>query len=664
MKYADFRSWFVLVLGVVLLPMGCSPGSMGGSDSPNDSDFEADAGSSDSSVGWESGAPIPPDDGFGGCTPKTCAELGVECGPIDDGCGKLIDCGGCPDGKACGAETPNVCGVGECIPKTCADFGFECGQQGDGCESILDCGTCPSPEFCGGGGPNKCGRGVNCENLCKQQVTCPGGETTRLKGIVYNPAGTLPLYGALVYVPNAPLEHFPDEVRCGACEDEVSGKPLVVATTNYKGEFTLEDVPVGDDIPLVIQLGRWRRFVTIPKIEACVDNDAPAALTRLPRKHKESSEFDNIPRMAMVTGSADALERVIAGAGIDCSEFKNVAYPIPNPEPARIHYYRRNGSYIGSTSSTPSLEDLLDNPARMAKYDMILLACPSSASNANANDARRKNLADYAAAGGRVFTTHYSWAWLNNNNHGGFHGTADWRIGSSDITGASTNTGYIDTSHPKGTAFADWLFSDPVNASTTYGQITIEEARYKVNSVNPPAQAWITTTTDLPSVQHYTFDTPLSAPEEDRCGRVLFSNFHVTGAATGNFANNCPNVGTDPSAQEKVLQFMMFDLASCALPEAPSCQPLSCDDYGYECGPAGDGCGGILDCGTCEAPEICGGAGPGKCGGGQCAPRTCQQQGIECGPTSDGCGNTIDCGECPAPQYCGGGGPGKCGGIR
>lgn len=43
----------------------------------------------------------------GGCVPKGCAELHVECGKMLDGCGGVIDCGGC-DGGVCGQA--NQCG--------------------------------------------------------------------------------------------------------------------------------------------------------------------------------------------------------------------------------------------------------------------------------------------------------------------------------------------------------------------------------------------------------------------------------------------------------------------------------------------------------------------------------------------------------------------------
>ena len=94
-----------------------------------------------------------------------------------------------------------------------------------------------------------------------------------------------------------------------------------------------------------------------------------------------------------------------------------------------------------------------------------------------------------------------------------------------------------------------------------------------------------------------------------------------------------------------------------------ACKPTTCHAQGISCGPAGDGCGGALSCGSCPAGQTCGGGGtPGVCGGGTCTPRTCENQGITCGPAGDGCGNALDCGSCPTGQACGASGqPGTCG---
>jgi hypothetical protein len=105
----------------------------------------------------------------------------------------------------------------------------------------------------------------------------------------------------------------------------------------------------------------------------------------------------------------------------------------------------------------------------------------------------------------------------------------------------------------------------------------------------------------------------------------------------------------------------------CGAPDGGSCTPLNCTQQNIGCGPAGDGCGNQIDCGPCTAPQTCGGGGqPGQCGypdaSSGCTPKSCADQKIFCGPAGDGCGNVIQCGMCVAPQTCGGGGtPGVCG---
>jgi hypothetical protein len=92
----------------------------------------------------------------------------------------------------------------------------------------------------------------------------------------------------------------------------------------------------------------------------------------------------------------------------------------------------------------------------------------------------------------------------------------------------------------------------------------------------------------------------------------------------------------------------------------PNCKPLTCAEQGIECGPAGDGCGGLIqDCGTCTTGLRCGGPGaPSKCVspniGTACTPKTCVDLDINCGPAGDGCGGIIaNCGTCGAGQQCG-----------
>lgn len=99
--------------------------------------------------------------------------------------------------------------------------------------------------------------------------------------------------------------------------------------------------------------------------------------------------------------------------------------------------------------------------------------------------------------------------------------------------------------------------------------------------------------------------------------------------------------------------------AGCFCIPWPRCTPMTCTEARVNCGEVPDGCGGVLDCGTCRAPETCGGFGtPNVCG---CTPMSCAERGADCG-VIDNCGEPLDCGTCTGSQTCGGGGrPNVCG---
>ena len=121
-------------------------------------------------------------------------------------------------------------------------------------------------------------------------------------------------------------------------------------------------------------------------------------------------------------------------------------------------------------------------------------------------------------------------------------------------------------------------------------------------------------------------------------------------------------VTVDPAGWFNLLDF------SGLIPSASStgCTPKVCGQIGVQgavCGSADDGCGNVLQCGTCPLPSVCGGGGvPGQCAAGTCVPTSCAALGFSCGMVSDGCDAALDCGSCAAPLTCGGGGaPGQCG---
>jgi hypothetical protein len=586
------------------------------------------------------------------CIPRSCGDQGFGCGLNGDGCGAIINCGTCPPLEVCGAQAYSQCAVGPpCVPKTCNALGFNCGAAGDGCGGTLNCGICQYPDACGAAGvPGHCGNSLPCTNLCLKQVACDAGTTTVTGTVV---AGTLPQYGAadpiynaLVYVPNAPVAPFAPGVTCNHCGAEVTGEPLVVANTAADGTFTLTNVPAGANIPLVIQLGRWRRVVTIPNVAACGTTVLPRDLTRMPRNQGEG----DIPKMAIATGNADGIECVLMKTGIDQAEFTQPS------SSGRVHMYVANGATAGS--GTPPASQLWSSPATLARYDMVLLPCESTAIAKAPSD--QQNIIDFTSAGGRVFATHYSYTWLYNIAP--FSTTASF---NTSTAGGNSATGVVDTAFANGQALSTWL--GLVGALSGPNQFPVDQPRYNINSVAAPAaQRFVYDQGGSNLPFQYAFYTPVAVPPAQQCGRVVYSTFHVVSAVTGGTTFPAACVPGPMTAQEKNLEFMLFDLANC-IPAVPqNCTPLSCQQQGISCGPAGDGCGTPINCGPCTVPQTCGGDTNFQCGvpdAGTCVPKTCGEQGFDCGSNGDGCGNVISCGTCTLPQVCGGGGKsGVCGG--
>ena len=671
--------WLSVVVGVVV---GCGGHNNGTGN--RDAGGDANSGFPDASIEHDAGS-------GSGCGLITCQSAGAQCGPIGDGCGGIIQCGSCPTGQTCGGSGVEFqCGTeegsGSCTPRTCAEAGADCGIVSDGCGGVTaNCGTCGSGTTCGGGGSaNVCGVPPCTSGLCLQQMACTGMAPTTITGTVTAPGhdqtatwGTPdPIYNALVYIPNGSagsptygVQPFPAGVSCDTCSSLVTGNPLISTLSAVDGTFTLTNAPCGTDIPIVIQLGRWRRQLTIPSVACCANTALTNYETHLPRDQVGSAGDvrSDIPLMAFSTGDVDTLHCVLRQIGIADTEFTNPTGT------GRVRFYVDNGAVINS--STPAASTLYGSAAELDKYDMVFFECVGGQEQKSL--ANQQNVINYANAGGRIFATHYSYVWLTNDTGtvasntapAPWYQTAQWEVNQSS---ADSATGLIDTTlqndantQTRRQAFAQWLKN--VGASTTLGQITVNVVRNDFNSVSSaaatmtgaPAQRWIYTTS---YPLHYTFDTPIAyspdPPPTTQCGRVLYSDFHVSDATSGGdtFPSECTAGKMTP--QEKTLEFMMFDLASCVGSQVVTCTPKTCADFGYDCGETGDGCddGIVLNCGQCPMGQQCGGGGVGVCGTTMCTPLTCADENAQCGYIGDGCGSAVFCGACPTGQVCGGNG--------
>ncbi len=145
---------------------------------------------------------------------------------------------------------------------------------------------------------------------------CEGG-TTSISGTVYDPAGRHPLYNVVVYVPSSTPQPITSGATCDACNGLYTGDPVATALTDADGNFTLTGVPDGANIPLVLQIGKWRRQLTLATVAACQDNPQPDHSLTLPRNQAEG----DIPSIAVSTGAADTLECLFIRMGIDAAEY-------------------------------------------------------------------------------------------------------------------------------------------------------------------------------------------------------------------------------------------------------------------------------------------------------------------------------------------------------
>jgi hypothetical protein len=412
----------------------------------------------------------------------------------------------------------------------------------------------------GGGGTFVDAGDIPCVGLQCQQVVCAGGGTTSISGVVYTPAGNLPIYNATVFVPQSSLAPITQGASCEQCDAQLSGDPLVQTETNTRGEFVLGNMPVGEDIPVVIQVGKWRKQITVASVGECVDTPIDAGDTRLPANQGEG----DMPRIALATGGADALECLLRKVGISDSEFTR-------PEDGgRVSLFRGVGGideYEGG-DEIDEVNALLGTTSALLAYDVVLLSCDGTENPNNTSYktlANATNLRDFTSAGGRVFASHW-------HNYFVEFGPDDWpdimdydpRADLNDIT-ADINTGF-----EKGLALATWLLEN--GGSSTLGKIALTATQRTIRAIDQTlATQWITTTT--PTVQYLSFNTPLGADADDQCGRVVVSDMHVSAEdAPGEpFPSGCET--TDLSPQEKALVFMLFDLSSCIEDDIPIGKP-------------------------------------------------------------------------------------------
>jgi hypothetical protein len=249
----------------------------------------------------------------------------------------------------------------------------------------------------------------------------------------------------------------------------------------------------------------------------------------------------------------------------------------------------------------------------MNEHDVVLLSCEGHETTDGAGGrggggaltaAHQQFLMNYANAGGRVFASHFHYAWFNTGPFNtGTNKLANWTTGANQINDNAGFPSDIDTTltggaaFPEGAALQQWL--GKVGALTN-GELNIFFARDNVHAnalLQPPSTEWIhlaPSVMQAPSAtQYFSVDMPIGASAEALCGRVVYSDLHVSGGPGAQLPNPDQNLPVDyPGAamgaggtvpgqcakrslipQEDALEFMLFDLSSCLVPIGKTAPP-------------------------------------------------------------------------------------------
>ena len=392
------------------------------------------------------------------------------------------------------------------------------------------------------------------------QVKCPNGQTTSVSGTVYMPSGLLPLPNVEVYVPSTSVDALADGPGYDRCGVAPSGHAIAAALTDADGNFTLTNMPATSNVQLVMLAGKWRRQITIGNVPQCTNTPLAADDTRLPRNHFEG----HVPHLAIVTGSADSIECVVRKAGIDDAEFTS------SSGSGRVHLYAGNGAsqldaahggavFANATTLWSSL------PA-MSGYDQVMVGCEGAQHTETKPQPSLDAMKAYVDAGGRVYLAHWENYWILANALS-WQGVATWNTTLNNPTNPLVAT--VSNSFAQGAILRSWL--DHRGATSPAGILSIQDSRQTAIAVDPvTTRTWIsaaTTSNNAPTIQYFTFATPVESAADAQIGRLLFTDMHAASGddsvagSLGGFPSGC--LSTNTNAQEKALLYAAFDLQRC-----------------------------------------------------------------------------------------------------
>jgi len=284
----------------------------------------------------------------------------------------------------------------------------------------------------------------------------------------------------------------------------------------------------------------------------------------------------DMPMIAISTGNADSLECLLHRLGVDNSELgtgggtQHIQLFSDTTSPGKGVGAFDSGVGGGATFAD-SMTKLWDSKTDLSVFDIVILSCEGDQYPQTKPQTAMDALKGYADVGGRVFMSHWHNVWIEGS---GNQKPADWPAVANfnnDGTAFFGDQDRIDEGgNPKGNSFATWMLN--VGGSTTRDHIVIQgtsqndaTGKNTVASITAMATDWVYWTGGTGMMpQNFQFETPVEGSADAACGKVVFSDMHVSGngGAGGSYPSSCGGA-TDLTPQEKALAFMLFDIATC-----------------------------------------------------------------------------------------------------
>jgi hypothetical protein len=407
----------------------------------------------------------------------------------------------------------------------------------------------------------------------------PGWNPVRVRGTVWSPGADLegtrennrfPIPGAAVIAYTSRPADLPQERYCNECVEVPTGNPNTMSHA-VDGTFELELLP-GRTYYLTVQKGEFRRvreYVApdrpgeVVEIESIEGSPRPA-LTTLPSR-TDLAAGDNIPKIAMIRGSYENMRPMFNALGFDY-DHEGIDFDIYCAPDPILH------SCPGSGVPT-----LLDDPAVLDQYNMIIISCGQDWPGRNAE--RAENLREWVRNGGRLYVDDFNYefveqpwpeflSWFvespgseggstgecgtSGNPSGGTHGCNNWS--SYNFNGAASD-------EPD---FAAWLSLPQVNRGaplvlqaawdyifeTGEGLIGVDEETGE--EVHRAPRVWMYNEDSVPFGGRH---VPATVSWPFFCGRVLYTVYHTHGSGEG------PTY--ELLLQEKIMMYLIMEVQTC-----------------------------------------------------------------------------------------------------